>query len=238
MKAPEAPAVRSPIMIHEWRAVTFLHWRYPLDVVQSLLPDGLIVQTRDQSAWVGLVPLLMEVRAPSLPPIPWLSRFPETNVRTYVHGPDGRPGIWFFSLDAARLPVVAGARAGYGLPYRWARMSVRRGEDQVSYRSRRRRPGLRGARCDARVELGASLEPDQAQPLDHFLTARYRLYSVFAGRLVVAEVHHEPWPLRRANLVDLDQSVIEAAGLPAVSGDPLVHASDGVTVRVGMWRPV
>lgn len=238
MEAPEAPTVRFPIMLHEWRAVTFLHWRYPLDVVQSLLPEGLIVQTRDQSAWVGLVPLQMRVRPPALPPAPWLSRFPETNVRTYVLGPDGRPGIWFFSLDAARLPVVAAARAGFGLPYQWARMSLRRNGDRVTYRSRRRGTGNPRARCDASVDFGAAFGADETGPLDHFLTARYRLYSMLAGHLVVAEVHHEPWPLRRAALVDLDQSVIEAAGLPPPSGDPLPHASDGVRVRVGMWRPV
>ena len=106
--------------------LTFLHWRYPPETVQALLPDGLEVETFDGVAWVGLIPFLMDrVRPRWLPPVPWLSRFPETNVRTYVRGPDGRTGIWFFSLDAARLPAVLAARVGFGLPYYWSEMSVR-----------------------------------------------------------------------------------------------------------------
>ena len=262
MYAPEAPEVQRPVMFQHWRMVTFLHWRYPAGSIQPLLPAGLTVQTRDGTAWLGIIPLLMdEVRAPGVPALPWLSRFPETNLRTYVTGPDGREGIWFFSLDAARAPAVVAARAGFGSPYRWARMSLRRSVDQISYRSLRRNAdpissalrrgvdqvshrslhhwsGRPGARCDARVELGAPFAGAELGPTDHFLTARYRLYSVFAGRLVAADAAHGPWPLRRASLIDLDQSLIQAAGLPAPSGDPLVHASDGVRVRVGMWHPV
>jgi uncharacterized protein len=125
MKAPAAPRVARPVMHHLWRQLAFLHWRYPADTVQARLPAGLVVQTFDGSAWLGLIPFLMDqVRAPALPALPWLSRFPETNVRTYVQDTRGRSGIWFLSLDAARLPAVLGARAGYRLPYFWSAMSV------------------------------------------------------------------------------------------------------------------
>lgn len=226
-------------MNHHWRHLTFLHWRYPAGLLQSRLPAGLQVETFDDAAWVGLIPFRMDrVRAPKLPPLPWLSRFPETNVRTYVRGPDGRTGIWFLSLDAARLPAVAVARVGYGLPYFWADMSVETTGNEVVYRARRRWPGPAGARCDARVEVGQPLTDEELTPLDHFLTARYRLYSTVAGRLVTADAEHPHWPLRRARLVELRQDLIQAAGLPAPDHDPIVHASAGVRVRIGMWRPV
>jgi uncharacterized protein len=97
-------------MYHHWNWITFLHWRYPPAVVQRLLPPGLTAETFDGTAWIGLTPFLMEgIRPPVLPALPWLSRFGEVNVRTYVHDDQGRSGIWFFSLDAARLPAVAGA---------------------------------------------------------------------------------------------------------------------------------
>src|SRR2546423_2489451 len=103
MSMPVIPTVRYPVMLQEWRHLTFLHWRYRPDVIQALLPAGLTVQTMDGSAWVGLIPFLMSgVRPPRVPALPWLSRFPETNVRTYVSGPDGGTGIWFLSLHAAR----------------------------------------------------------------------------------------------------------------------------------------
>jgi len=239
MDAPPAPPVRQPVMHHRWSHVTFLHWPYPPATVQRLLPPGLEIETAAGSSWVGLVPFLMEaVRIPGLPPLPWASRFPETNVRTYVRGADGRPGIWFFSLDAARLGAVVAARASYRLPYRWAGMSVRCDGAEVGYRSRRRWPGPRGARCDARLQVGAPLAREQLGALDHFLTARYRLYTVVAGRNAYAEAEHAPWPLARARLVSLEDELVAAAGLPEPGQPPLVHYSPGVQVRVGRWQLV
>jgi uncharacterized protein YqjF (DUF2071 family) len=231
----EIPVVRHPVMYQGWRRLTFLHWPYPAEVVQARLPVGLTVETMDGTAWVGLIPFLMVgVRAPGVPVLPWLSRFPETNVRTYVRGPDGRSGIWFFSLDAARMPAVLAARAGYGLPYFWSSMAVRAAPGMLAYRSRRRWPGPAGGRCDAEVRVGEPLA--EVGPLDEFLTARFRLYSRFAGRLVTAEAEHPPWPLHRGRVTALDQDLVQAAGLPAPAGEPLVHVSPGVTVRIGRWH--
>jgi uncharacterized protein YqjF (DUF2071 family) len=220
-------------MFQDWRELTFLHWRYPAAAIQRLLPPGVEVETCQGDGWVSLVPFRMDrVHAPGVPALPWLSRFPETNVRTYVRGPDGRTGIWFFSLDATRLPAVVAGRSGFGLPYRWAAMSVRRSGDMIAYRSRRRWPGPAGAYCDAEVEVGEPIVEADLGELDHFLTARFRLYSVFAGRLVAVDAAHEPWPLRRARLGRLRQNLIEAAGLPSPAGEPLLHASPGVPVRL------
>jgi|SRR6266705_1685352 len=224
-------------MRHRWSSVTFLHWPYEPAVVQRLLPPGLEVESTAGAAWIGLLPFRMrDVRLPGLPPVPWASRFPETNVRTYVRDAQGRAGIWFFSLDAARLGAVVGARATYRLPYFWARMSVRRDGGRVRYRSHRRWPGPGGACCLADVEVGTALGSGELGALDHFLTARYRLFTVVAGRLAQAEAEHPPWPLARARLVRLDQDLVEAAGLPRPERTPLVHHSPGVEVRVGRWR--
>jgi uncharacterized protein YqjF (DUF2071 family) len=235
----KAPPVERPVMFQRWRDASFLHWPYPPEQVRAVLPTGLSVETFDGVAWVGLIPFRMQgVRPPAVPALPWLSRFPETNLRTYVRGPDGRTGIWFLSLEAARLPAVLAARLGYALPYCWAEMSVRTRGRTLVYRSRRRWPGPVGARCDAVVHPGAPIPVTEQTALDRFLTARYRLYSRILGRLVLAEVEHRPWPLRRARLDALEQDLIQAAGLPAPVDQPLVHASPGVATRIGMWRPV
>lgn len=236
MEAPPPPRVTRPVMYHHWNWITFLHWRYPATVVQSLLPPGLFVETAGASAWVGLTPFLMEgLRPPALPAAPWLSRFGEINVRTYVHDAQGRSGIWFLSLDAARLPAVLAARAAYRLPYYWSDVSVRAAADRIGYRCRRRRPAD-NAHCDAEVGLGPPLAEGESDELTHFLTARYRLFTVITGRLAAAEAEHPRWPLRRAEVLGLEQDLLQHARLPAPSGDPLAHASPGVPVRIGMWH--
>jgi uncharacterized protein len=233
---PESPVVHRPVMYQSWLDLTFLHWRYPAEAVQRLLPPGLTVQEFDGSAWIGLVPFTMSgVRFPGVPALPWMSRFPETNVRTYVVGPDGAQGIWFFSLDATRLPAVLVGRTTYRLPYLWSRMRVRATPEQFRYTSSRRWPGPRGARCDAVITRGAAVEPG---PLDYFLTYRFQLYSVIRGRLVRAYAAHGPWPLYGGTVESLSESVIAAGDLPAPEGEPLVHTSPGVTVRIGGWHGV
>ncbi|MER6580827.1 DUF2071 domain-containing protein [Nonomuraea sp. NPDC001023] len=236
MKAPPSPRVALPVMCHRWAHITFVHWRYPVEAVRELVPDELAVETMDGSAWVGVTPFLMEdVRVPGLPAVPWLSAFPETNCRTYVRDARGRSGVWFLSLDAGRLLAVLGGRSGYGLPYHWSDMSVRIDRRRRRYRCRRRWPGTPGVRCDAEAEVGGVLREHEQDELAHFLTARHRLFTRVAGRLAAAEVEHPPWPLQHVELSGLDQDLLRAAGLPDPAGPPLLHASPGVDVRVGMW---
>ena len=237
MEAPPSPRIDRPVMYQRWSNTTFLHWRYPSALVQTLVPDHLTVETFDGTAWVGLVPFLMEdVRSPGLPVLPWVSRFPETNLRTYVRDRDGRAGVYFFSLDAGRLPAPLGGRAGFGLAYYWSDMSVRVDAGLWRYRCRRIWPGPE-AHCDAEVKVGLALTEQERDELTYFLTARFRLFSKLAGQPVTAEVEHPPWPLHHGEVLELDQSLLRAAGLPEPGHDPLVHVSPGVPTRIGMWRP-
>jgi uncharacterized protein YqjF (DUF2071 family) len=215
-------------MRHRWDTVTFLHWPYDPADVQRLLPEGLTVEPYDGAAWVGLVPFAMTVRAPGLPPVPWASYFPETNVRTYVRGPGGTTGVWFFSLDASRLGAVAVARATLGLPYCWSRMRVGRRQTLIRYVSVRRLPHDR-AHCEVEVETGDHITDPTG--FDNYLTARFRLWT---PRLRLVQAHHAPWPLQRATVRTLDPGLVTAAGLPPPETEqPTAHYSDGVDVSIG-----
>jgi uncharacterized protein YqjF (DUF2071 family) len=180
--------------------------------------------------------LLKHLRPPLMPPLPWLSTFPETNLRTYVTNRAGEPVIWFFSLDAARLAAVIAARITYGLPYRWSKMSFDHQDGLIRYTGSRRWPGPAGADYEVAVEIGASIPPADLTDFDHYLTARWRLYTKHAGRLLHADVEHPPWPLAGARVTRLRQSLTHAAGLPEPAGDPLVHFSPGVDTRIGPLR--
>ncbi len=230
------PTVERPVMLNRWESLTFLHWRYRPEVVQCLLPPGLTVDTFDGSAWVALVPFVLHFSLPGVPEVPWAGRFAETNVRTYVRNADGSAGTYFFSLDAARLGAVLVARSTYRLPYFWARMDVERTSTTIAYASRRRWPAPRGATCRVDIEIGRPYEPDELGPLDHFLTARWALFTAAGAGLREAPVFHDPWPLRHARLRRLEDELVVVAGLPAATGPPLVHYSPAVDVRIGRPR--
>ncbi len=233
--SPPDPIAR-PWVLQRWETLTFVHYRCDPAPVQSILPDGLEVDTFDGAAWVALVPFRMvKVRPPGLPAIPWLTTFPETNVRTYVRDPNGGRGVYFSSLEINRLLGVGVARALFGAPYTWATMSLDPHGGRISYRSTRRWPAPRGVRSRVEVEPGDQVESD---PLLAFLTNRWRAYTRFFGHIVYAPVAHEPWRLRTAQLHHIEDELVPAAGYPPPAEPPLIHYADGVSARVGRVRRV
>lgn len=222
-------------MAQHWCDLAYVHWRYEPEVVQSLLPRELSVDTFDGSAWVGLIPFSMRgIGLARGPGVPYFGTFSEVNVRTYVRHGD-RSGVWFFSLDVDRLVPALVARAGYRLPYCWGATFHHRDGDRLTTVVNRRWPD----RVDtARVEVERA-EPVTATELDVFLTARWGLFSPTRRGMRYAAVDHGSWPLRKARLVDVAaDSLIEASGLPRPRGEVHVRCSDGVAVRIGKPRRV
>ena len=226
--------VEAPAAQQGWKSMTFLHWAFEPEVVQALLPEQLQVDTWEGQAWVSLTPFLMtDFRLGALPSAGGLSTFPETNLRTYVCGPGGRDGLWFFSLEADSLATVVGASTAYGVPYQWADMSVEQGST-VRYRSRRR--AGRPVGHDIAVQVGPPL--DEVDELDHWLTGRWRAYTRTGERIGVVPVQHSPWTLFEADVVELEETLLDAAGLPKPAEPPRVQYSPGVDdVRLGLLQP-
>jgi uncharacterized protein YqjF (DUF2071 family) len=220
-------------MRQRWERLTFMHWSYDPAVVQRLLPSHLRADTFDGAAWVGLVPFAMRVATAGGRRAPWVSNFCETNVRTYVRDSHGRQGIWFFSLDAARLGAVAVARTTFGLPYFWSRMRIAERGDQIAYGCQRVWPGPRPAASRVRIERGERYSADRLDERDHFLTARWMLFGVLRSRHLFARACHQPWPLHRARVIRCEDGLLTAAGLPVPQGEPLAHYSPGVDVAIG-----
>ena len=220
-------------MRQRWERLTFLHWAFEAAQVQRLLPEGLQVDTFGGAAWVGLVPFYMHVFTATGHRAPWASDFCETNVRTYVRDRDGQTGIWFFSLDAARLGAVAVARSSYRLPYFWSAMRLAERPGKIAYSCRRRWPGPRGAASRIQIVIGDPYRAGELTERDHFLTARWLLFSVAGRRQRFARACHQPWPLLHAEALAVDDQLVAATGLPSPQGEPLVHYSPGVDVRIG-----
>jgi uncharacterized protein YqjF (DUF2071 family) len=210
---------RLPIMSQRWENLSFLHWRVDPTLVAPLLPAGTRPDVFDGSSWVGLIPFKMVRAGLGLgPPVPWLGTFAETNVRLYSVDASGRRGVVFRSLETSRLAVVFGSRAAFGVPYMWAKMAIEHVTDTVVYTTTRRFPGPRGAGGRVVVRPGALLT--ERDPLADFLTARWGLHSRWAGRLTYVPNRHGVWPLHAAELLELDDSLVAAAGLPGIVGRP------------------
>lgn len=226
------------VMYQEWRHLLFVHWEVPAEPLRALLPPGLDLDTYEGRAYIGLVPFTMRgVRPRGLPSVPWLSNFHETNVRTYVHRGGRDPGVWFFSLDAANPVAVALARSWFGLPYFHAQMCVEAdGPDDpgptLTYVSERVRPGPRPVLAEVRARAFGPTGRAEPGSLEFFLVERYLLYSTHRGGLRRGRVHHAPYPLRRARLDSLDETLVAAAGILRPDDEPLTHYSAGVRVEV------
>lgn len=203
-----------------WSDLLFAHWQVEPGLVQAMLPPGLFVDTFEGAAYVGVVPFFMErIRPVWLPPLPWVSWFLELNVRTYVHDGQGRPGVWFFSLDCNQPLAVALARRFFHLPYLRARMSARRCGTRIDYRCQR--IGVPGPPC--RFEWDVKTEGVAAEPgsLEFFLVERYRLFSAdCTGRLFEGRVHHAPYRIYRPEAGALSAESARQAGFD-VRGEPV-----------------
>jgi uncharacterized protein len=215
------------VMTQTWHQLLFAHWPVDARALGELVPPGLPLDLYDGQAWLGIVPFRMTNVAPrGVPNIPFVSAFPELNVRTYVTV-DGKPGVYFFSLDAASAVAVAAARTLLGLPYFEAQMTVEVVDGDVRYHSVRKTRAGGGAEFKARYRPHGPVQVPVNGSLEYFLTERYCLYrlddSFHVQRL---EIHHPPWPLQVATATVECNTMADAAGIRLPSMAPLLHYAD------------
>lgn len=219
---PWPPPDRPWIIAQTWRDLLFAHWPVPPGVVRPKIPAGLQIDTFAGDAWVGIVPFHLSHITPRGIPRGWGMGFPELNLRTYVTA-EGKPGVWFFSLDAASLLAVIGARSTFFLPYFWARMRMHDDAGWIAYASRRRHPGTPRAEFVGRYRPIGPVHHAAPGSLEDWLTARYCLYAAApTGRLLRAEINHVPWPLQPAE-ADVSFSTLASAHGIQTAGAPLLH---------------
>ena len=226
--------VRRSMLVQRWSDLTFLHWAADPARIAPLLPAGTVPDTIDGVTYVGLIGFRMVglgfLRGPG---VPYLGTFLETNVRLYSVDRRGRRAVVFLSLDAERLLPVLSARASLRLPYMWSRMRLTRTGDVLDYTCRRRWPAQPPAAGRMTVRVAEPIAEPTA--LEHFVTARWGLHTRAWGRSLHLPNDHPRWPLHRAELLALDDSLLTAAGLPAPSGPPdSVLYSPGVPVTFGV----
>lgn len=244
---PEAPRPDGPwVMRQTWRDLLFAHWPVPVAMLRPLIPESLVIDTFDGAAWVGVVPFRMTaVRLRGTPYTPFADAFPELNVRTYVlpRGADGaaagKPGVWFFSLDAGSRLAVQGARWFFHLPYFKAEMRVVEEDEAVHYRSRRTHRGAPPAALVASYRPTGPVALSRPGTLDQWLTERYCLYTTDRrGRLYRGDIHHAHWPLQPAEAEFATNTMAAAHGITLPDTPPLLHFARRLDMQCWMIRRV
>jgi uncharacterized protein YqjF (DUF2071 family) len=220
------------IMKQTWDDLLFAHWPVNPDMVRRYISPGLHVDTFDGQAWLGIVPFQVSgLRLRAAPPVPGISRFAEVNVRTYVTR-GGKPGVWFFSLDATNALAVWGARWAFHLPYFRAHIRCNNEHGWTHYSV---------ARTTATLETRYRGVGDVFHAIpgtfEHFACERYCLYtSDKKSRLIRCEIHHAPWPLQRGEAIIKDNTMAQAVGI-AINPTQLPIFNFAKTQEVLVWRP-
>jgi uncharacterized protein len=225
------------VMAQTWESLLFAHWPVAVPSMRALVPAQLPLDTFDGTAWIGIAPFRVTgLRGRALPAVPGLSSFPEINVRTYVTV-DGKPGVYFFSLDAGSTLAVAAARILYLLPYFRARFGMTTADDRVRYTAERAVGRRRAVEFQAEYGPTGSVVHAERGSLDWWLTERYCLYAVDRrGGIYRAEIHHRPWPLQPAEAFMSRNTMVEPLGLE-LHGRPLLHFARRLDVRVWPLAP-
>jgi uncharacterized protein len=222
-------------MAQIWHDLLFAHWPVAPSVLRPLVPSELPLDIFEKNAWIAVAPFQMSgIRARGLPPIPGLSRFPELNVRTYVTL-DGKPGVYFFSLDVTNRAAVWAARTFYHLPYYRARMQVRISGERIEYFARRIE---QDAELRAQYWPTSSVRLREPGSLEHWLTERYCLYTVAQGEVYRGDIHHVPWPLQDAAAQIETNTMAAAADISLPSIPPLLHFAKRLEVLIWPLRRV
>lgn len=203
-----------PILYQEWRDLLFLHWEYPIDLIQNSLPPGLYVDTYQGKAYVGVIPFLMDrVSLPGLPSIPGLSHFLEVNLRTYVYDRHGMPGVWFYSLDINSFLATWAARQFFKLPYYQADLRVSKDfAGKIDYSGSRTSEPNSAMHFIYQPRLANTFLAEPGS-LEFFLVERYVLFTYARNQLFFEKVHHAPYPLLQVNLEKIESRLFEMNGL-------------------------
>lgn len=217
-----------------WCDLLFAHWPIPSEKIKPFVPEPLKIQEFDGTSWVGIVPFRMEgVMHRPFPDLPWISAFPEINVRLYVEYEE-KPGVWFLSLDATNALAVWVARRFFYLPYYKAQIHIEKHGHRYRYESQRKEQKT--------VSFKGLYEPDskpyeaESGSLEHWLTERYCLYAQSPeGDLYRSEVHHLPWPLQKAKADFMTNKMLSPFNIRLPDTSPLLHFASCLDVVI--WAP-
>lgn len=186
----------------KWRDLLLQHFELEdTSFLQKYLPKGCVLDGFEGKHYLGLVSMKMtDVRHKMLPDFVWFKSYHELNVRTYiVH--DNKPGVLFLSLDVDSFISMLGARALYGLPYRYR--SFQSESDAVECK---KKDDLKFS-CSYKTEQEASHRPKGS--FAFWATERYFFANKYLGKSFIGTISHAPWKLANAEVKNHSLKILE-----------------------------
>lgn len=224
---------RNWIMRQTWNNLLFLHWPISPKQLQPFIPSPLQIDIFNQYAWIGIIVFCMGGIYPrgfslkSLTP-----KFKEINVRTYVLL-NGKPGVYFLSLDVPDWASLTIAKRWYHLPYHPAKVSIQKEEQTFHCLS------IRNGKANSPISFNGKFKPisevffPQEGTLEHWLTERYCLYSTKTGDdIYCGEIHHRPWPLQIAEAEISHNTMFSPFEWDLSDVKPISHYAEGMDTLI------
>lgn len=231
LEARQRPQENS-FMFQEWRKLLFLHWEYDSNLIQNTLPEGVFVDTYKGKSYLTInVFFIQNLRLSNFPAIPGFSDFIEVNFRTYVYDKNGIPGIWFYSLDINSLLAASSGKNFFSLPYHYSELTEQQENGSIS---------IEGTRVEANhSSMKFSYIPENetyiAEPdsIDFFLMERYVLFTYLNGKLHLGRVHHLPYSISKAKVLNNKNHLFELNSFNAPLSPPnIIHYSSNIDVEI------
>lgn len=219
-------------MRQTWKNLLFLHWPISPKQLQPFIPSPLKIDIFEEHAWIGIIVFYMDGIYPRGLSVKSLTpKFAEVNVRTYVLL-DGKPGVYFLSLDVPDWASNTIAKRWYRLPYHPAKTSIYKEEQSYHCESIRKGSTIKPITLKGKYKPISGVFFPQEGTLDHWLTERYCLYSMKKNHIYCGEIHHRPWPLQKVETEISQNTMFSTFQWNLSDAPPISHYSKGVDTLI------
>ncbi|PWA07930.1 DUF2071 domain-containing protein [Pueribacillus theae] len=211
------------VMTQEWEHLLMIHWPVTASLLKKQIPEQLELDTFEKTAWISYVLFQVnDAKIRSLPKIPYLHSFIELNVRTYVTY-KGKPGVYFFSLDANKRPIVFAAKIGALLPYRFADIAFHQENSGFCFKTKRKHSDRLKDNFESYYRSTSDPFFPSPHSLDYWLLERYCFWTTKGKWVFRGDIHHDKWKVTTAKAKIVENTMASFLPRSSFQTKPLLH---------------
>lgn len=216
-------------MTQQWNNMAMFHWPIDTALLEKQIPEQLKIDTFDGVGWLSFAVFqVTHSRIRGFPKVPYFSTFIQINVRTYVTY-NGVSGVYFFSLDANKWPIVFGAKVAMKLPYKLAQMTMKNEQTDMYFNSSRKKTGSGSPAFTCQYRPTSESFYPGANSLDYWLLERYCLWTTKGKSVFRSDIHHDRWKVTQAKATIHENSIATFLPQSSFQTEPLLHFTNEKT---------